>query len=160
MALTWGNFTWGITTWSGMFVRSTLVTDRAQNDITAKTEKAYYNAADLNRVELWTQYLAGLLHSYGYTVPVTVKTNWTVYDVPFLEDINRIRTNVDALQTGFYSLPDWREIVYNNTLDFNQANALEWDLNAIETWLNRMLAALLPRQANTQFMIAGGIFNV
>ena len=120
----------------------------------------YYNAADLNRVEAWTQYLAGLLLGQGYSIPVTVKTDWTRTDMPTQSQIDRIRRNVDALQTGFYSLPDWRDIVYNSTMNATQANALEWDLHAIETWLNRMLAALLPRQANTQFMIAGGIFNV
>ena len=62
-------------------------------------------------------------------------------DFPYRSEIDRIRHNVDNLQQGFYSLPDWREIVYNNTIDFNQANALEWDLQTIDIWLQRMMAA-------------------
>ncbi len=56
---------------------------------------------------------------------------WYQSDIPTRGEIDRIRRNVDALQTGFARLPDWREILYNNTVDFGQANALEWDLQRI-----------------------------
>lgn len=68
-------------------------------------------------------------------------TDWTREDFPTRREVDRIRRNVDALQAGFYSIPDWREIVYNNKLDFNQANAIEWDLDRIYVWLERMVAA-------------------
>ena len=64
-------------------------------------------------------------------------------DFPTRGEVDRIRRNVDALQAGFYSLPDWREIVYNNTLGYEQANALEWDLYTIYVWLERMVAAFV-----------------
>jgi hypothetical protein len=84
---------------------------------------------------------------------------WYQSDIPTRGEIDRIRRNVDALQTGFARLPDWREILYNNTVDFGQANALEWDLQRIYDWMNAMTAAFLTRQANTIFMQAGGILN-
>lgn len=84
---------------------------------------------------------------------------WYQSDIPTRGEIDRIRRNVDALQTGFARLPDWREILYNNTVDFGQANALEWDLQRIYDWMNAMVAAFLTRQANTIFMQAGGILN-
>lgn len=98
------------------------------------------NAADWNRLETWTAYLAAQLRSYGYSVTVQTRT-WTRTDYPTRGEVDRIRRNVDALQAGFYSLPDWREIVYNNTLGYEQANALEWDLQSIYTWLQRMVAS-------------------
>ena len=98
------------------------------------------NAEFYNRLEQWTTYLSAQLRSYGYSV--TVKTReWTRTDYPTRTEVDRIRRNVDALQAGFYSLPDWREIVYNNTLGYEQANALEWDLQSIYTWLQRMVAS-------------------
>ena len=101
-----------------------------------------WNASDFNRLETWTTYLAAQLRSYGYSVTVQTRT-WTRTDYPTRGEVDRIRRNVDALQAGFYSLPDWREIVYNNTLGYEQANALEWDLHTIYVWLERMVAAFV-----------------
>lgn len=103
----------------------------------------YLNAADLNRIEGNVAVLRDLLLMYGYSVPTTTRQEWGREDFPTRDEIDRIRTNIDALQTGFYSLPDWRGIVYNNTLDFNQCNAFEWDLHAIDVWLGRMVAAFV-----------------
>lgn len=100
------------------------------------------NYVMLNRIEQWTQYLAAQLRAHGYSVAVETRT-WTRADYPTRGEVDRIRRNVEALQQGFYSLPDWREIVYNNTLDFGQCNALEWDLQSIYTWLQRMTSAFV-----------------
>lgn len=116
------------------------------------------NVADWNRIEQWTSYLSAQLRSYGYSVAVETRS-WTREDYPTRGEIDRIRRNVDALQSGFYSLPDWREIVYNNTLNYDQANALEWDLQRLYDWLRAMVGSFQMRQANTIFMQAGGILN-
>ena len=100
------------------------------------------NAEFYNRLETWTTYLAVQLRSYGYAVTVTTR-EWTRTDYPTRTEVDRIRRNVEALQQGFYNLPDWREIVYNNTLGYEQANALEWDLHTIYVWLERMVAAFV-----------------
>lgn len=116
------------------------------------------NAEFYNRLEQWTSYLAAQLRAYGYSVTVETRT-WTRADYPTRTEVDRIRRNVDALQQGFYSLPDWREIVYNNTLDFGQANALEWDLQRLYDWLAAMVEAFRWRHAATFFMESGGVFN-
>ena len=116
------------------------------------------NADMLNRLEQWTIYLAAQLRGYGYAVTVATRT-WTRTDYPTRGEVDRIRRNVDALQAGFYSLPDWREIVYDNTLGYDQANALEWDLQRLYDWLRAMVSSFQMRQANTIFMQAGGILN-
>lgn len=140
----------------------------------------------LNRLETWTTYLAAQLRGYGYAVSVTPRaevpeqtyplydeatetitgyytipahTEWLMSDFPTRGEVDRIRRNVDALQAGFYSLPDWREIVYDNTLGYDQANALEWDLQRLYDWLRAMVSSFQMRQANTIFMQAGGILN-
>lgn len=103
---------------------------------------AWYNAEDLNRIEDWTKWLADMLDYYGYPPDVAFRDGpWVDSDLPTRTDIDRIRSNVDALQTGFASLPDWREIVYNNTMGWEQANAIEWDLSRIYVWLGRMVSA-------------------
>ena len=102
---------------------------------------AYWNAEDLNRIEQWTSYLQTLLDGYGYHLSLETKTDWVMADIPTISQINRIRSNIDALQTGFYSLPEWREILYENTVDFEQANAMEWDLHLVDLWLQRMVAS-------------------
>ena len=91
--------------------------------------------------------------------PETSDDIWIESDIPYRSEIDRIRANVDALQTGFASLPDWQDIVYNNTMTFGQANVLEWDLQRLYDWLQSMVEGFLLRQANTLFMIAGGVFN-
>lgn len=119
-----------------------------------------YNVADWNRLEQWTAYLAETLRGYGYAVTIEPRgAVWQEGDCINREEIDRIRRNVEALQQGFYSLPDWREIVYNNTLDFGQCNALEWDLQRLYDWLGAMVEAFRWRRAATFFMESGGVFN-
>lgn len=127
-----------------------LIFDRTASDVASRARKAYHMAEDLNRIEEWTAYLRDLLYSYGYSVSIAVKTDWLKSGGYVMNEINRIRANIDALQTGFYTLPDRLDIVYSNTLDFNQANAMEWDLHAIDVWLGRMVAA---------FVYAGEIYG-
>lgn len=121
--------------------------------------KAYFNYTDANRIEAWTRYVADLLGEYGYTANVTTKTTWARGDELSLSDVTRMRSNIDALQTAFYSIPDWREITYTSSLGFEQVNTLEWDLQTINRYLEATIEAMKIRQANTLFMISGGVFN-
>jgi hypothetical protein len=133
-----------------MTIIDTLVIDRNATDVAfAKVNrdnvlynKGAYNVSDLNRVESATQYLYGHLFGAGYGVYLSFKTSWTELDNITQQDIDRIRANVDYLQNNFMMIPEWREIVYNNTMDFEQANALEWDLQHIDVWTTSMIAGL------------------
>lgn len=73
---------------------------------------------------------------------VFVKRNdiWTMKDFPWLHKIDLIRHNINELYRCFMSLPDWRVITFTASLDFEQVNALEWDLHCIYVWLNRMMS--------------------
>lgn len=105
-------------------------------------DSAWYNAEDLNRIEDWTKWLADMLDYYGYSPDVTCRGSpWQDDDLPTRTDIDRIRANVDALQDAFAALPEWRDIIYNNTMGWEQANTIEWDLSRIYVWLGRMVSA-------------------
>lgn len=123
--------------------------------------KAYYNAVDLNRLEDWTGYLVRRLAQYGYLARgyIPYGRAWDMYDIPYRAQLDRIRRNIDALRDAFFAIPTWWEIIYNNTMDYQQANALEWDLQQVHDWLASMIAGFDMRQANTLYMIAGGVFN-
>lgn len=103
-----------------------------------RTGAAFWNIGDLNRIEEWTEYLAGVLGSLGYQVLVRTR-RWTAADIPWKPEIDRIRKNIQKLYAVYHSLPDFREITITGSMDFEQANVLEWDLHTIYTWLNRMM---------------------
>lgn len=67
------------------------VYDRTQKDIEERTEKAYLNARDLNRIEKDIEIIAEYLN-----VGVTVKT-WEVGNLPRASDYKRILENVKML---------------------------------------------------------------
>lgn len=105
------------------------------------TPPEYLNAVDLNRIERNTRYLYDWLQQEGYgTQELTTKTDWTKEDTPLWSDILRVRQNVDYLQECYFAIPEWREIVYNSTIDSGQMNAFEWDLHLIDLWLSRMVS--------------------
>lgn len=108
------------------------------------TPLEYLNDVDLNRIEYNTRYCYTWLQQQGYgTRQLTYKTDWTKEDIPLWSDIQRVRQNVDYLQECFFAIPEWREILYNNTVDSGQMNAFEWDLHLIDLWLSRAVSFLV-----------------
>lgn len=99
------------------------------------------NFEDLNRIESWTQMLSDYLNAYDYSVIVHTR-QWSQSDIPWQDEIDRIRRNVEKLYNTFHYLPEWKQITYTNSFDYHQVNALEWDLNTIYTWLERMVSIL------------------
>lgn len=104
----------------------------------------YLNYWDLNRIEYNTRYLYDWLQENGYgSRIITTKTDWTKEDTPRWSDIQRIRENVDYLQESYFAIPEWKEIVYNNTIDSSQMNAFEWDLHLIDLWLSKLAGSFV-----------------
>lgn len=97
------------------------------------------NFEDLNRIENWTQALSDYLNAYDYSVVVHTR-QWLQSDIPWQDEIDRIRKNVEKLYNAFHYLPEWKEITYTNSFDYHQVNALEWDLHTIYIWLERMVS--------------------
>jgi len=86
--------------------------------------KGAYNCSDLNRVEAWCEYLQYVLSQYGFTEKLVIKKDWNFRDYPTRTEIDRIRSNIDTLKEFCYAI-NTEEIIYNNTLNFEQANILE-----------------------------------
>ena len=107
-----------------------LIYDRTQADVTNKTDKGYYNASDLNRVEEWCKYLADELNSRGYNINITTKTNWTTTDLRTASDMTRIKNNILALMTGFH----WITPIYSSVDSWNYTKANRWEQILYEIW--------------------------
>lgn len=99
--------------------------DNALNNANSNRDlKGAYNFSDLNRVESWCEYLQHFLEPWGFKEKLTVKKDWNIRNYPTRTEIDRIRQNIDTLKNFCYAIQT-RSIVYNNTLNFDQANALE-----------------------------------
>lgn len=135
-----------------------LVFDRTQADVANGTEKGYYNYEDLNRVGSAIKYLTTFLLDSGYYFQTAPKTDWTENDIPtpaqmqqYIADIHTLRDRLPCIA------PDAPDTA--SKLTFQQANAIEEILHNLEQVLLAMIEHFKLRQANTVFMIAGGVFN-
>lgn len=122
-----------------------LIFNRTQNDIEQDTSKGYYNYTDLNRVEIWCEYLANLLTSYSYPVSITIKKDWAMTDLPNVNDMERIRSNVNAIKTAFHAYTNIPENLEYMTIE--KANAIEKILNEIDFLSKNMISCF--RYSNT-----------
>jgi hypothetical protein len=100
-----------------------LIFDRTQSDVTNRTDKGYYNASDLNRVESWCRYLADELNNEGYSINITTKTDWTTLDLRTSADMTRIKNNILALMTGYH----WITPIYSSADSWNYIKANRWE---------------------------------
>lgn len=62
------------------------------------------NYWDLNRIEMDSEFLSNLLYQYGYGFgEISAKTDWTMTDFPYSAEMERIRSNVQALIDVYHS---------------------------------------------------------
>ena len=120
--------------------------------------KGAYNAADLNRVGEAVEYLTDTLQSLGYSVATAPKTDWAESAIPIQSQMETYLANVQTLRNILpYVAPDAPTDM--NGFTYQEANNIEEILYTLERVLLAMQEAFLLRQANTFFMIAGGVFN-
>ena len=143
-----------------------LITDRTQQDVdrveelaekgwAAMTEqeraewlgemKGAYNASDMNRVGEAVAYVAGRLTDFGYSAPVSPKTDWTEDDEPstdqlasYLADISTIRGALAVLP----STPATPAEIDGRT--HQEANDIEQILLDVDKLLNIMATTFIP----------------
>lgn len=120
----------------------TLVTDRTQQDVINKTEKGYYNASDLNRVNEAVTYIANAITSAGYSVSVSVPAKeWTDSDIPTPTQMQEYLTNVDAIKKAVAVLKTTPETPGNmRFLTYQTANDIERILFDVDIILTSMSA--------------------
>ena len=113
------------------------ITDRNETDLRLKTERAYLNYFDLNRIEQDTEYLAVVLNGYGYGQLRDYFKAWQMTDFPYSAEMERIRLNIQKIIEGYYTqevdLP-----VSLEGLDWVKLNAVEMNLKLIKEMIGRM----------------------
>lgn len=120
--------------------------------------KGAYNASDLNRVGSAVEYLTDTLYSMGYNVPTVPKDDWTETDIPVQSQMDIYINNIQLLRDILpYVAPDAPDSPTH--LTYEEANNIEEILYTLENVLLAMQENFKLRQANTLFMIAGGVFN-
>ncbi len=120
--------------------------------------KGAYNTTDLNRVGAAVEYLTGVLHGMGYTVPTVPVTDWAEDSIQDTEQMAVYLDNIHKLRDCLsYVAPDAPDSM--GALTWQQANAIEEILYRLEIILQEIQAGYLIRRAATPFMIAGGVFN-
>lgn len=115
--------------------------------------KGSYNYTDLNRVEEWCDYLQNILQKYGFPYTLEVKTNWSLTDFPTRKHLDRIRQNIDKLKDFCYALST-ETIIYNNTMNYEQANVLEKILYDVNKYFEDMNIKL-----NLQYNVGTTLIN-
>lgn len=121
---------------------STLVTDRTAADVTARNAKGTYNAADLNRVDAAVSDIAERFATFGYTVSVTAKTNWTEADIPATSQMETYRGNIASLRSVIAVLASTPETPESmRALDYVKANHIEQILIDLDTLIIKMTQA-------------------
>lgn len=103
-----------------VYVLPYFITDRSQLDIDERTAKGFINASDMERVETTTELIAGYI-----AVPVTVKKNWKIGDLPRVSDFKRIRDNVEKIRSGYVIRADTPETPVQPLNTWQKWNDLE-----------------------------------
>lgn len=120
-----------------------LIYDRTTKDLYDKTDKAYYNASDLNRVETATDYIAKLLKLYSYfKEDLVCKKDWLMTDFPTENGMNRYLSNIQKLIDSFYLKEDSPSLPESmNNLDVYKANDIEKILYDLNNLIENMVAS-------------------
>lgn len=103
-----------------------LVFDRTQADLDNLTRKAYIDYQDLIRVESAVKWISYVLNKKGYRNTTKNRLNWNMNDFRTDSDMERLRQNIAAVRTAYYT-PEGtpltpEKITYTSIY---QANAIE-----------------------------------
>lgn len=123
------------------------VTDRTEGDAnyanahreSTAAHKGVFNYVDWNRIETNCRYLADTLNSYGYYVEIETKTDWVETDYPTKRQVDRIRSNIEALISCYHRKQGSPEIGFGVYFGWEDANSLEQNLENIDTLLGCMV---------------------
>ena len=132
-----------------------LITDRTAEDVFEGRPKGWYSALDLIRVGEAMLYAQGLLDDFGYSVPLKVKLDWQITDIPthalmrrYIDDVQALRDVVHLLDTT----PPAPESA--NNLTYTGANSIEQILSDIDEIITAMSKVFI--RANFPWAVSGG----
>ena len=101
---------------------------------------AYNGFNDLDRVEKCTIDITERLNNYGYHFTINAKDNWTLDEEINIDDINRVKNNLQKIKDNFYVLINTPEIpsIEKTSINYIDANNIEKILFDINILIGRM----------------------
>lgn len=104
--------------------------------------KGAYDASDLNRVGAAVEYVVDRLTEYGYHVPVSIKNDWKVGDIPTATQLETYLQNVKAVRSAIAVFPNTPDAPIDmNKLTYVEANNIEKILQDVDQLIAYMLLA-------------------
>lgn len=105
------------------------VYDRTKDDIEKRTQKAFINASDLNRIEKNTEVIGQRI-----SAPVSARTDWEIGGLPRYSDYQRIKENTRMIRAGYLvhdDTPAVPERPYNTFQKWNDIEKILYDVFSI-----------------------------
>jgi hypothetical protein len=106
------------------------------------TSEDYYNAEDLNRVEINTEFVASYLRELQYNIPNQIYVvDRDKSSIDFISSINRVESNIEALKNAFITPPGYqgkKTWIVKKGFRYEDANRLENNLKLIYEWAHRV----------------------
>lgn len=117
--------------------------------ITNRTQGAYYNATDVNRVNEAIMYVASILTEAGYPVTRTLPTDWTINSEYFIEDADRVTEALNTIRDNFGAIHAGGYPQTFDGLTFTRANQIEQFLLNVDALLEAVKTEWINKQTNT-----------
>lgn len=106
------------------------------------TSEDYYNAEDLNRVEINTEFVASYLRELQYNIPNQIYVvDRDKLSIDFISSINRVENNIEQLKDAFIAPPGYQgkeTWTVKKGFSYKDANRLENNLKLIYEWAHRV----------------------
>lgn len=93
-------------------------------DIINKTDKAYFNCEDINRIENNIEFIYENLSKFKILNSVISKS-WTMFDLPDYGDIRRLYSNINYLSQTMSE----NKIIFSESMEYQKINELEKLIN-------------------------------
>lgn len=126
--------------WKTLHDKGWMAMNQSERDEWLSEMKGRYTHTDMNRVESAVQTLSSRLTFLGYRHPrLSIKTNWSVGDIPTKADFDRYFGNVETLRSAITVPLDTPLTPTTETrFDYLLANDLEKILEAIDVGTSKL----------------------
>lgn len=112
-----------------------LIFDRVVADVQELKDKAYIAYTDLNRIESAIKWVSYVLNRYGYQNVTQNKLNWKPEDRRTDSEMERLRANLVAIRTAYYTPPSTpqtpEKITFTSIYQANFVERIIYDLGVL-----------------------------
>jgi len=102
--------------------------------------KGAQNYSDWQRLTDNMYYLADVLNEYGYSIEITCKNEWDIYDIPSETEIENIKSNLNLLKEVFFifsTTPITPEMPFTHYEKINALERILFDISVMIEALRR-----------------------